>query len=177
MASSGRSSSIKSGRTLREAAMRLVVLVALAVILQPSLIAQARQNSSTVQPDGVVRYDKASSGWWQALTDKWGWVVNSRPFNKSVPETHYPLIMMRRGFSGRKKKMKVFIVDDSKAVVERLADLLTDVVGVDVIGEASNPLEAIDCIQQTRPDAVILDLQMVVAPCSGSQRRPSFCPA
>lgn len=56
--------------------------------------------------------------------------------------------------------MRVFITDDSKLVVERLADLLKDVSGVEVIGQAHDPLEAVLSIQQMNPDALILDLQM-----------------
>ena len=56
--------------------------------------------------------------------------------------------------------MKVFIADDSKIVVDRLADLLRDVRGVEVAGQAGDALEAIRCIRQVNPDAVILDLQM-----------------
>jgi len=62
--------------------------------------------------------------------------------------------------SRKRKKMRVFITDDSKIVVERLADLLKDVAGVEIVGQAGNALEAILSIQQTNPDAVILDLQM-----------------
>jgi len=56
--------------------------------------------------------------------------------------------------------MKVFIADDSKIVVERLADLLRDVRGVEVAGQAGDALEAVRCIRRMNPDAVILDLQM-----------------
>lgn len=56
--------------------------------------------------------------------------------------------------------MRVFITDDSKIVVERLADLLKDVSGVEVVGQAGNATDAVSSIQKTRPDAVILDLQM-----------------
>ncbi len=56
--------------------------------------------------------------------------------------------------------MKVFIADDSKIVVDRLADLLGDVRGVEVAGQAGDALEAVRCIRQVNPDAVILDLQM-----------------
>jgi DNA-binding NarL/FixJ family response regulator len=62
--------------------------------------------------------------------------------------------------SSRRKKMKVFIADDSKIVVDRLADLLRDVRGVEVAGQAGDALEAVRCIRQVNPDAVILDLQM-----------------
>ena len=60
----------------------------------------------------------------------------------------------------RKRKMRVFITDDSKLMVERLHDLLKDVSGVEVVGEAGNVPEAVSSIQKTNPDAVILDLQM-----------------
>ena len=62
--------------------------------------------------------------------------------------------------SRRKKKMRVFITDDSKVVVERLHDLLKDVSGLEVVGEAGNVTDAVSSIQRTNPDAVILDLQM-----------------
>jgi len=56
--------------------------------------------------------------------------------------------------------MKVFIADDSSAVVERLADLLEEVPGAQLVGRAGDVSEALRCIQQVNPDAVILDLQM-----------------
>ncbi len=56
--------------------------------------------------------------------------------------------------------MKVFIADDSGAVVERLADLLEEVPGAQLVGQASDVPEAIHNIQKIKPDAVILDLQM-----------------
>lgn len=62
--------------------------------------------------------------------------------------------------SRRRKTIRVFIADDSKIVVERLADLLKEVAGVDVVGQAGNALDAVLSIQQSNPDAVILDLQI-----------------
>jgi DNA-binding NarL/FixJ family response regulator len=56
--------------------------------------------------------------------------------------------------------MKVFIADDSSAVAERLADLLEDVPGAQLVGRAGDVSEVLRCIQQANPDAVILDLQM-----------------
>lgn len=56
--------------------------------------------------------------------------------------------------------MKVFIADDSRAFVERLADLLKEVPGVRLVGRASDVPEAIRAIVKANPDAVILDLQM-----------------
>jgi DNA-binding NarL/FixJ family response regulator len=67
---------------------------------------------------------------------------------------------MRGWFPRRKKKMRVFIADDSTVVVERLADLLRDVPCVELIGQAGDVPEAVRCIQQLSPDAVILGLKM-----------------
>jgi DNA-binding NarL/FixJ family response regulator len=67
---------------------------------------------------------------------------------------------MEERSSRKRKRMRVFITDDSKIVVERLADLLKDVAGVEIVGQAGNALEAMLSIHLTNPDAVILDLQM-----------------
>ena len=56
--------------------------------------------------------------------------------------------------------MKVFIADDSSAVVERLADLLKEVPGAQVVGQAGDVPDAVRGIQKMKPDALILDLQM-----------------
>ena len=56
--------------------------------------------------------------------------------------------------------MRVFIVDDSSLVVERLADLLEEVPGAVLVGKASDVPHAIHGIRAVKPDALILDLQM-----------------
>ena len=56
--------------------------------------------------------------------------------------------------------MRVFIVDDSTVVVERLAQLLAEVPGAELIGRAGDVPEALQAIRKTKPDALILDLQM-----------------
>jgi DNA-binding NarL/FixJ family response regulator len=56
--------------------------------------------------------------------------------------------------------MRVFIVDDSEAVVERLADLLNEVPGVELAGKANDVPGAVHSILKTNPDVIILDLQM-----------------
>jgi DNA-binding NarL/FixJ family response regulator len=56
--------------------------------------------------------------------------------------------------------MKVFIADDSRAIVERLADLLEEVPGAQLVGQAGDVPEAVHSIQKIKPDALILDLQM-----------------
>jgi DNA-binding NarL/FixJ family response regulator len=57
-------------------------------------------------------------------------------------------------------RMKVFIVDDSSAIVERLTLLLDDVPGVELVGHASDVSQAVQRIQEAMPDAVVLDLHM-----------------
>jgi DNA-binding NarL/FixJ family response regulator len=56
--------------------------------------------------------------------------------------------------------MKLVIADDSEIVVQRLADLLSDVPGVELVGRAADVPDALRCIQQLNPDMVILDLRM-----------------
>lgn len=54
----------------------------------------------------------------------------------------------------------VFIAEDFLPVRRRLTELLTALDGVDVVGEAETPAEAIGGILETRPDWVILDYQL-----------------
>jgi DNA-binding NarL/FixJ family response regulator len=56
--------------------------------------------------------------------------------------------------------MKVFIADDSGAVVKRLTDLLEEVPGAKLVGQASDVPKAVEGVQKLRPDVLILDLQM-----------------
>jgi len=56
--------------------------------------------------------------------------------------------------------MRVLIADDSPLVAERLADLLAEIPGIQLVGKASDAPEAILSIADTSPDAIILDLQM-----------------
>jgi two-component system, OmpR family, response regulator len=55
---------------------------------------------------------------------------------------------------------KVFVVDDSTVVRERLITLLAEVPNVIIAGEAERPSEAIAGIQRQRPDIVVLDISM-----------------
>ena len=55
----------------------------------------------------------------------------------------------------------VFIVDDLPAMRERLAELMGAIAGVQIVGEAGTPAEAIDGILRTNPDCVLLDYQLI----------------
>ncbi|MGB7845723.1 MAG: response regulator transcription factor [Candidatus Acidiferrum sp.] len=56
--------------------------------------------------------------------------------------------------------MRVLIADDSLAVVERLADLLKEIPGIQLVGTAQDAAEAIQSVLKESPDAIILDYQM-----------------
>ncbi|WP_027467307.1 two-component system response regulator BtsR [Deefgea rivuli] len=55
--------------------------------------------------------------------------------------------------------MRALLVDDEPLARDELRNLLA-AAGVDVIGEASNAIEAMQGINQLRPDVVFLDIQM-----------------
>jgi DNA-binding NarL/FixJ family response regulator len=55
----------------------------------------------------------------------------------------------------------IFIVDDLPTMRERLSELVSDIEGVTIVGDAGTPAEAIDGILRTRPDCVLLDYQLV----------------
>ena len=56
--------------------------------------------------------------------------------------------------------VKVQLVEDSSVVRERLASLLAESKGIEVVGQAARAAEAIEAFQQLRPQVVILDLQL-----------------
>ena len=56
---------------------------------------------------------------------------------------------------------KVFVVEDSPSIRSRLVELLGEISGVRVIGEAETPADAISGIFQTQPDCVVLDFGLV----------------
>jgi two-component system response regulator DevR len=56
--------------------------------------------------------------------------------------------------------MKVFLVEDSPIIRERLAALLSSIDQVETVGEAAGADEAVRGILDTRPDTVVLDIQL-----------------
>ena len=62
--------------------------------------------------------------------------------------------------TGSTASLRVFVVEDSDGVRERLVGMLAELDGVDVVGEARGALEAIEQIEALRPDLLTLDLEL-----------------
>ncbi len=56
--------------------------------------------------------------------------------------------------------MKVFIVDDSALVRERIIAMISEDPGIEITGQAKNAQEGINSILKLKPDVVILDIRM-----------------
>ena len=56
--------------------------------------------------------------------------------------------------------MRIFVVEDSPAVLERLLELVDEVEGAEVVGDAASFDEAVAGITRTRPDVAILDIKL-----------------
>ena len=56
--------------------------------------------------------------------------------------------------------MKVFLVEDSAIIRERLVALLGTISRVETVGQAAGADEAVRGILDTRPDTVVLDIQL-----------------
>ena len=56
--------------------------------------------------------------------------------------------------------MEVFLVEDSQLVRERLESMLAQVPGATLVGHAARATDAIRDILATRPDLVVLDVQL-----------------
>ena len=68
----------------------------------------------------------------------------------------------------------VFLVEDSAPIRARLAEMLVDIEGVAIVGEAATPASAIDGILRTHPDFVVLDIHLIGG--SGIEVLRAVCP-
>ena len=57
-------------------------------------------------------------------------------------------------------EVRVFVVEDSALVRERLVEMIREVKGVDVVGEAASYSAAVHGILSTQPDVAILDISL-----------------
>lgn len=58
------------------------------------------------------------------------------------------------------KKLKVFLVDDEPLALKRLSRLLAETGKVEIAGQTTEPLKALQIISNTELDALFLDIQM-----------------
>ncbi len=56
--------------------------------------------------------------------------------------------------------IRVLIVDDSALIRERLKTMLSEIAGVEIVGEAEDKMEAIASNDRLHPDVVILDIRL-----------------
>jgi DNA-binding NarL/FixJ family response regulator len=56
--------------------------------------------------------------------------------------------------------LKVFLVDDSAIVLEKLTALISGIDGVEIVGKAMNAHDAIQSIMNLKPDLVIMDIRL-----------------
>ncbi len=56
--------------------------------------------------------------------------------------------------------MRLFIADDSEILRVRLVDMLSEIEGIEIIGQAQESLDTIESIQKLNPEVVILDIRM-----------------
>ncbi len=59
-----------------------------------------------------------------------------------------------------KKKLRVAIADDHRLVRQGIRALLERNQDIEVVGEASDGLEAIDLVEELKPDVIIMDISM-----------------
>jgi two-component system, NarL family, response regulator DevR len=68
----------------------------------------------------------------------------------------------RETYSNKEIKLKVFVVDDSEILRERIVREISKIPRVEIIGEAETAQEAIDAIQIQKPDIVLLDIRLKI---------------
>ncbi len=56
--------------------------------------------------------------------------------------------------------IRVLIVDDSALIRERLKTMLSEIAGVEIVGEAEDKMEAIASNDRLHPDVAILDIRL-----------------
>jgi len=56
--------------------------------------------------------------------------------------------------------MRLFIADDSELLRTRLVDMLKEIEGISIVGQADNSRETVRLVDALNPDVVILDIRM-----------------
>ena len=66
-------------------------------------------------------------------------------------------IARQKGTMGR---IQVIVVDDHPAIREAIADIISDKMGIELVGEASNADDAFQIIEKLKPDVAIIDISL-----------------
>jgi len=56
--------------------------------------------------------------------------------------------------------MRLFIADDSEILKERLVDILSEIEGVEIVGQEGDTAKVIEAVKRLNPDFIILDIRM-----------------
>jgi DNA-binding NarL/FixJ family response regulator len=56
--------------------------------------------------------------------------------------------------------MRILIADDSAEICKRLAEMLSDIPGVEIVGFVADGASTLEAVRRLRPDVVTLDLRM-----------------
>lgn len=83
----------------------------------------------------------------------------NKPAHDYRPAGKAATTQYRGDYKGR-ADMKIFVVEDSAAIRERLVEMIDDIQGVTVVGEAASCDEAVAGIRRTKPDVAIFDIQL-----------------
>ncbi len=60
----------------------------------------------------------------------------------------------------RMKQFRTLIIDDEWLIRSELKSMLSQFPSINVVGEAANLSEAVQAVQETKPDLIFLDIQM-----------------
>ncbi|HMK66390.1 MAG TPA: response regulator transcription factor, partial [Thermodesulfobacteriota bacterium] len=80
-------------------------------------------------------------------------LILSEPHNKAI-------LKPQAGAASTDNKVSVLIVDDNPILRKGLKTVLSQALNFDIVGEATNGLEAIDFVEKYHPDLVLMDLSM-----------------
>ncbi len=57
-------------------------------------------------------------------------------------------------------RIRVVVVDDHPAIREAIADIITDKMGIELVGQASTADEAFQLVEKLQPDVAVIDISL-----------------